>query len=344
MATAEISNRLDEISVATGIKRFSLKRIFTHSNLQKNKKDVEVIDKHSVVKIPSVRYLLTANDLGPKDESFDKANTSASSSINIEVPKASHVAVLFSLSSLFSLERKVILVEEKIDPDDVATSPLHDSDDGSREVFFWSAPTENCLQEYVSFRCEDESIEVVELNNKSLIPLVTQNDSLASEDSSAGLIGETTTSRRSETVMESGKENLQDEKQNASLQCNAPEIAVRSNCSPRKTQSFSKILSKISKNFKRIIDKGKARAPTTKTICEDSSIEDKKENKVEITTILQSENCVEIEARRESWQVIEESPSSEATSAPDINSHSEASLKMSDDADQDLVDICLKSR
>lgn len=308
MATAEVTNRLDEINVASNRKSFNLKRIFGHSNLQKNKKeDIEVVDKQHVEKVPPTRSVPIENDSGPIVDSVDKTSNSTNCTINIEVPKQSHVAILFSFSNLFSLERKVVLIEEKIDPDDVATSPLHENDDGSREVFIWSTPTESCFQEYMSSRPEYEPAEVVEADKKSTVPSITQSDITASEDSTAGLTGEIVTSRCSDSAIECDKEKVQ----NPKLQSDVTDVAAKMNDSPPKKRSFRKMLLKFSNNVKRIIDKSKPSASTVKTIGDDNSVENVKEIKDEMTSTIQGENCED--AQRTSLCIIEESPSFEAT-------------------------------
>lgn len=325
MTTAEVTNRLEEISVASSRKSFNLKRIFGHSNLQKNKKeDIEAIDKQ-IEKTSTPRNIQVENDVGPT-VSVEKTSAPTNCAINIEVPKQSHVAILFSFSNLFSLERKVILTDEKIDPDDVATSPLHDNDDGSREVYSWSTPTESCFQEFLSSRPEYEFTEVVEADDKSPIPSITQNESVGIEEDTAGLTGEIVTSRCSDTVIECN-DKTHDGVQNSKLQCDVSDVSTINNSSPLQKRSFRKLLSKISNNMKRIIDKSKPSVSTAKAISDDSSLEDGKKNKVDIPTIAQGENCEEIEVQRASLEV---SPSFEATgNTLDTKSNSYVSNKMS---------------
>jgi hypothetical protein len=346
MITAEVTNRLDEISVATSTKKFSLKRIFGHSNLQKNKKeDIEVVDKQNLEKVSTPRTFTIDNDLTSAVESIVKPSASTNCAIIIEVPKQSNAAILFSFSNLFSLERKVVLIEEKIDLDDVATSPLHDNEDGSREVYIWSTPSESCFQEYMSSRPEYEYTEAVETDNKSTNQSITQSESTASEDSTAGLTGEIVTSRCFENVIDCGKDKAQDGVQDSKLKCDDSDVSTKNSSSPPKKRTFRKMLRKISNNVKRIMDKSNPSAPNVKTVGDDGSLEENKENEVEITPNLQGENCEEIAAQRASTCIVDASSSFQATGrTPDMKSNSDVSPKVSNFSIQGLADMGLHSK
>jgi hypothetical protein len=346
MTTAEVTNRLDEISVASSRKKFNLKRIFGHSSLQKKRKeDIDVVDTQNLDKDFSPRTFPKDNDLASTVEIVEKTSASTNCAINIEVPKQSNVAILFSFSNLFSLERKVVLIEEKIDIDDVATSPLHDNDDVSREVYIWSTPNESCFQEYMSTRPEYDLTEAVETDNRSHIQLTMQSESTASENSTAGLTGEIVTRRCSDNAIECGEDKAQEGVQDSKLKCDNSDICTKDSSSPPKKRSFRNMLLKISKNMKRLIDKGNPSAPTLKIVGEDSTFEDNQKNKVEIAATLQGENCEDIEVQRASVCTVGVSPSLEATGSKlDTKSNSDVSPKMSDCSIPGLADMGLPSK
>ena len=85
-------------------------------------------------------------------------------SINVVVIKARHTPIFFSVVSMFTIDKKITIQEEKIDPDDVATSPLHEQTEGKSELFSWITPTDYFAQELLhsDVVCgNDEEIEFV---------------------------------------------------------------------------------------------------------------------------------------------------------------------------------------
>ena len=124
---------------------------------------------------PVVQHIPKVSSETPSD-SPDSFITTKQSKIKIDVPRAPNIGSLFYYSNIFCIERQIFVVEERIDPDDVATSPLHENEDSRRELFFWS-PSEY----YLEVDCE-ETIDKVPLDDTTSTKFegVDSNDTLLS--------------------------------------------------------------------------------------------------------------------------------------------------------------------
>lgn len=199
----------------------------------------------------------TADNTSPSSDGLasditDTAVLSCNYSMNIEVPKQSQIGALFSFTSIFSLERKVFIVEETIDPDDVATSPLHENDDYRKELFLWSivsaeATTQDYSASSSSSNFEKESADSCIQQMKSItLPVVSDEHTNAALDTVgedlSGLSGSTLTSRFSEKLDGSSSIETQSasavETDNSSL----PDALVVSGCSRAKRISLRRFL------------------------------------------------------------------------------------------------------
>jgi hypothetical protein len=145
-------------------KFFTLKRVL--AGLQSDKRirtyPLNGDNQHSVemIPVPVVRHVPKVSSETHSD-SPDSFITMKQSKIKIEVPKAPNISSMFYFSNIFCIEKQIFIVEERIDPDDVATSPLHENEDGRRELFYWS-PSEHYLEE----NCE-ETIDKLQLDDTS---------------------------------------------------------------------------------------------------------------------------------------------------------------------------------
>ena len=129
-------------------KLFTLKRVLAGLQVEKKVRTYPLSgdNQHSVetISLPVVQHVTKVSSETPSD-CADSFMTTKQNKIKIEVPRAPNIGSLFYFSNIFCIERQIFVVEERIDPDDVATSPLHENEDGRRELFFWS-PSEYCLE------------------------------------------------------------------------------------------------------------------------------------------------------------------------------------------------------
>lgn len=106
-------------------------------------------------------------------------------SINVVVTKARHTPIFFSVVSMFTSDRKVTIQEERIDPDDVATSPLHEQTEGKSELFSWITPSDYFAQELLPSEVvcvNDVIIEDVTMKNTCDIVQIASSDQRADSD------------------------------------------------------------------------------------------------------------------------------------------------------------------
>lgn len=229
----------------------ALKYFFGSSNCEKIRKaDSNSGCRDTLEKVPIEKTLTTSDRFA--SEITDATAFSYNYSMNIEVPKQSQMGALFSFTNIFSLERKVIFVEETIDPDDVATSPLHETDDYRKELFLWSiVSAEASAQDYTACSCrsnsENESVDSGTQQTKSLIlPLVSdEHTNVALEthlEDSSGLTGAILTSRFSEKLDGSDCKHIRNSNVVLIENSAVPDALVISGCSRAKRMSLRRFL------------------------------------------------------------------------------------------------------
>ena len=120
---------------------------------QSDQSKVDVSSNNDAVSQPTIKEESQAKSSEIQPISMDF-------SINIVVIKTRLTPVIFSVVSIFNLDRKIIIQEERIDPDDVATSPLHDHVDGKNELFSWMTPSDQFAKDLFPTRIDCE-VDVV---------------------------------------------------------------------------------------------------------------------------------------------------------------------------------------
>ena len=149
-------------------------------------------------------------------------------SLDIEASRKHHTAAFFIFSNRFSLDRKIIMQDEKIDPDDVATSPLHESDLGRRGILSWTMPYENFTHEYFSSSNGYESDDTPDVLDKysAIVPANQDMDIAIVSDSSVHeddiQCGEIVPRMASERIVED--DNIKSNKSNKDPGPNSSEV------------------------------------------------------------------------------------------------------------------------
>ena len=160
-------------------KLFTLKRVLAGLQLEKKVRTYPLTsdNQHRVetISLPVFDHVPRVSSETPSD-SPDSSIATKQSKIKMNIPRAQNIGSVFYFSNILCIERQIFVVEERIDPDDVATSPLHENEDGMGELFFWS-PSEHLLVE----DCE-ETIDRVQVDDGSSTKFegVDGNDTLLS--------------------------------------------------------------------------------------------------------------------------------------------------------------------
>lgn len=160
-------------------KLFTLKRVLAGLQLEKKVRTYPLTsdNQHRVetISLPVIDHVPRVSSETPSD-SPDSSIATKQSKIKMNIPRAQNIGSVFYFSNILCIERQIFVVEERIDPDDVATSPLHETEDGMGELFFWS-PSEQLLVE----DCE-ETIDRAQVDDGSSTKFegVDGNDTLLS--------------------------------------------------------------------------------------------------------------------------------------------------------------------
>lgn len=159
-------------------KLFTLKRVLAGLQLEKKARTYPLTgdNQHRVetISLPVFEHVPRVSSETPSD-SPDSSIATKQRKIKMD-PRAQNNGSVLYFSNIFCIERQIFVVEERIDPDDVATSPLHENEDRMGELFFWS-PSEHLVVE----DCE-EAIDRVQVDDGSSTKFegVDGNDTLLS--------------------------------------------------------------------------------------------------------------------------------------------------------------------